>query len=198
MAEFKAFPKMPRLNRDMTICEKIDGTNGCLAILPVEELTNLYEATAVCGDSVIFVQSRKRFITPDKDNFAFARWVYDNAAEIVETLGQGRHFGEWWGAGVQRGYGLPKGDRRFSLFNVSKWEDVDLSAVPGLGTVPVLYRGPFDTGVVNFQVEKLKDRGSVAAPGFNRPEGVVVYHEAANSMFKVTCEKDHIPKGLTQ
>ncbi len=49
-----------------------------------------------------------------------------NFAQVLETSGnQGSlpatYFGEWWGSGVQRGYGLQKGDKRFSLFNVSRW-----------------------------------------------------------------------------
>lgn len=30
--EFKEFPKIPRLNREFTITEKIDGTNGCIVV----------------------------------------------------------------------------------------------------------------------------------------------------------------------
>jgi hypothetical protein len=30
--EFEAFPKIPRLKRDMVITEKIDGTNACVLI----------------------------------------------------------------------------------------------------------------------------------------------------------------------
>jgi hypothetical protein len=36
--------------------------------------------------------------------------------------------------------------------------------------------------------------GSSASPGFYRPEGVVVYHTAANELFKVTLENDEKPK----
>ena len=31
----------------------------------------------------------------------------------------GRHFGEWWGSGIQRGYGLD--EKTFSLFNAYRW-----------------------------------------------------------------------------
>lgn len=36
--------------------------------------------------------------------------------------------------------------------------------------------------------------GSVAAPGFANPEGVVIYHTAGNVLFKKTLIKDEIPK----
>jgi hypothetical protein len=37
--------------------------------------------------------------------------------------------------------------------------------------------------------------GSYAAPGYMKPEGIVVYHTAAKQMFKVTIENDEQPKG---
>jgi hypothetical protein len=66
--------------------------------------------------------SRSQYITPERDNHGFARWVQDDADELW-ALGEGRHFGEWWGSGIQRGYGLQKGEKRFSLFNVARWAD---------------------------------------------------------------------------
>ena len=209
MPEFKPFPKIPRLNRDMVVTEKIDGTNAAIHIVHYTNMNRITDnetgewtlfdddakKAIISGEYVLFVQSRTRFITPQYDNFDFAQWVEDNAAGLVDTLGEGVHFGEWWGRGIQRGYGTKH--RYFSLFNVAKWEDADLSAVPGLLTVPVLCRGLFDTNAVNFQIQRLDLLGSFAAPGFDRPEGVIVYHEAANSMFKVMCENDNLPKGLT-
>lgn len=38
--------------------------------------------------------------------------------------------------------------------------------------------------------------GSVASPGYMKPEGVVVWHTAANIGFKKTIDKDEIPKSL--
>jgi len=42
----------------------------------------------------------------------------------------------------------------------------------------------------------LRTIGSVAAPGFMDPEGIVVYLSAARSMFKVTLKGDDAPKSL--
>ncbi len=64
----------------------------------------------------MFIGSRTRWITAQDDNHGFARWVEGNKQELLK-LGAGRHFGEWWGSGIQRGYGLQKGEKRFSLFN---------------------------------------------------------------------------------
>jgi len=180
--EFEAFPKIPRLNRGMVITEKIDGTNA---------------AVVITEDGEIGAQSRNRLITPEADNYGFAGWVQRNANSLVEILGPGRHFGEWWGSGIQRKYGLTGGDKRFSLFNSARWDaEADyFDRVPGLGVVPVMYHGPFDNASVTEQVDILRTYGSVAAPGFMRPEGVVVWQAASRTMFKVTVNDDEAPKG---
>ena len=179
--EFKPWPKIARLNRDIIVTEKIDGTNA---------------AVIVTDDGEVGAQSRSRVITPEQDNFGFAGWVAGNRELLAETLGPGYHFGEWWGSGIQRGYGLAKGERRFSLFNTSRWAGVDLPGDIGLGVVPILHSGPFDQDAVTFALQDLVDDGSAAAPGFLDPEGVVVFHVAANRMFKVTIKGDEAPKGL--
>lgn len=213
MTEFTPFPKIPRLNRDMVITEKIDGCNAAVQIHRVDKMNRVSNEDGSLytlidpdhGNAIltsdeqfaVFPQSRNRFITTEYDNHGFAQWVYERADELAETLGEGTHFGEFWGGGIQRGYGLPKGEKRFSLFNTSRWNEENTASVLGLSAVPVLYEGPFDSIVVNGWVETLRQLGSFASPGFMRPEGVIVFHTAANSMFKVTCEKDEQPKGLT-
>ena len=191
--EFQAWGKTPRLNRQMVVTEKLDGTNAAVVIADRNEEHSL-GAIAVTDGYAVFAQSRKRFITPEADNYGFARWVSENAQGLVEALGPGTHFGEWWGQGIQRGYGLK--EKRFSLFNTNRWgyNDPRHEGVPGLGTVPVLYVGPFDTRLINSIVDMELDE-SYAAPGFNNPEGVVVWHDAARQSFKVLKENDDIPKG---
>lgn len=202
--EFKEFGKIPRLNRQMVITEKIDGTNGAIVIMPISHINGITNEDGTVtlydhdqrmlikrsGDHLVFAQSRSRYIDTEYDNFGFAEWIHNNADALVDTLGSGHHFGEWWGHGIQRGYGLPKGEKRFSLFNTSRWNEENTASVPGLGVVPVLHKGPFDTHVINDKVQWLKENGSLAAPGFMRPEGVIAFHVAGDLMFKVTCEKD--------
>lgn len=175
--EFLEFPKMPRLSREIIVTEKIDGTNAQIAF---DERGGMW------------VGSRSRWITPDMDNHGFARWAYENESEL-RKLGEGRHFGEWWGSGIQRGYGLEKGEKRFSLFNVSRWADERPACCH---VVPVLYRGPFTTDAAESALARLAMAGSAAAPGFMKPEGVVVFHIAGNFGFKKTLEKDDLPKSL--
>lgn len=172
--EFVEFPKIPRLTREIVITEKIDGTNACIAI----------------GEDGSFrVGSRTKWITPDDDNHGFARWAYEHKDDLMQ-LGAGRHFGEWWGSGIQRRYGL--NEKRFSLFNTHRWSE---SRPACCHVVPVLYRGLFDTTQVDYRLDDLRIGGSVAAPGFMQPEGVVVYHLAGNVGFKKTILKDEEYKG---
>lgn len=199
-SDFVEFPKIARLTRDMIITEKIDGTNACVYIDDA-------------GGGMQF-GSRTRWITPQDDNFGFAAWATAHADEL-RALGPGRHFGEWWGSGIQRGYGLPKGEKRWSLFNTSRWADRHMGdltytgdgavgPVPAKGqqfapeccyVVPVLHAGKFDTSVAEILVQDLQTVGSKAAPGFMDPEGIVVYHVQGNLSFKKTIKKDEEWKG---
>jgi len=179
---FEAWPKIARLNRGMVITEKIDGTNA---------------AVIVTEDGQVGAQSRNRLITPESDNYGFAGWVSRNSDALASTLGPGRHFGEWWGSGIQSGYGLTNGDKRFSLFNTFRWDNErdNLDMVAGLGVVPILASEDFTTEVVERVVDSLRVNGSVVAPGFMKPEGVVVFLSAARTSFKVTLKGDAAPKG---
>jgi hypothetical protein len=176
MSEFQAFPKIPRFSRDIIVTEKIDGTNAQIYIT---------------DDGDIFTGSRNRWITPENDNYGFAKWV-DGNKDLVLKLGAGRHFGEWWGLGIQRGYGLK--EKRFSLFNTSRWDENNIPE--GLYSVPVLYKGDFSTIHIDQALYNLCLNGSEASKGFMKPEGIIIYHTVGGYCFKKTIEKDHLPKGV--
>ena len=196
--EFQAWQKMSRLFRDITVTEKIDGTNACIRFAPFDENEEYPEENQLrntCGvifqdtePVVVGAQSRKRMITPDDDNFGFAKWVWNNSASLFRDLGYGNHYGEWWGAGIQRGYGMMDGlDRRFSLFNTKKWYDqAEYFETPNLGVVPVLYMGVFSELEIQKAAVRLDEYGSEASPGFRPAEGVVVYFHQANICMKYT------------
>jgi hypothetical protein len=211
MIQFEEFKKIPRLFRDCVISEKIDGTNGQILIERIDDARagdRLVGAEVAIVDRLaVYAGSRSRWITPGKqtDNHGFAGWVCANAEKLVEILGVGRHYGEWWGSRINRGYGLTNGEKRFSLFNTSKWQPVltgltlaDKPFPKGLGVVPVLYEGPFLTREVEDQLFRLRTFGSQAVPGYMNPEGVVIYHVAAGNYFKATIEDDDQPKGLAR
>lgn len=169
MNEFNQFPKISRLSREIFITEKIDGTNASIFI----------------GENGEFLTgSRTRWITPEDDNYGFSKWVHKHKDELM-SLGVGHHFGEWWGQGIQRNYNLK--EKKFSLFNVHKWEKNRPSCCD---VVPVLEHCIFDTVKIDNVLDELKFHGSIAAPGFMRPEGVVIWHTAAGIYFKKTIEKD--------
>jgi hypothetical protein len=181
--DFVGFPKIPRLFRDIVITEKIDGTNAQIVII---------DSPMAPGDNrpTILAASRSRYITKENDNHGFARWVDENQDDL-RKLGFGHHFGEWWGQGIQRNYGLK--EKRFSLFNVSKWSDANVRPLC-CHVVPVLWTGGFDMAYVRATLEDLKRNGSKAAPGFMKPEGVVVFHTRGNNLFKATIENDETGK----
>ncbi len=174
---FEAFPKIPRLNRTIIISEKIDGTNA---------------QVHVTADGEVFAGSRNRWITPENDNRGFACWVRLHEAELREGLGIGTHYGEWFGAGIQRRYGLL--EKRFSLFNTHRWKDGQRPEI--CGVVPTLYIGQFSQAAIQEALDDLRLHGSKAVPGFMNPEGIVVFMSASATMHKVLLENDELPKGL--
>ena len=176
-SEFVGFPKIPRLNREVIITEKIDGSNAAVWIS--DDMTEI----AAC--------SRTKWISPKSDNFGFASWVSQNLGELVK-LGSGLHHGEWYGVGIQRGYGLK--EKRFALFNTSRWTP---ESTPGCcQVVPVLWSGNYANMRLTEILDNLRSEGSRMVPGFTKPEGVVVFHTASGMMQKVLLEGDELPKGI--
>ncbi|MEU8086364.1 RNA ligase family protein [Micromonospora sp. NPDC049101] len=225
MSDFPSFPKIPRLHRQAVITEKVDGTNGLIDIERVAFGTGVDNPPGVytVGDYEsplgedgmprhefrIRAGSRNRWLAPGADNHGFSAWVDAHAVELSK-LGPGRHYGEWWGKGIQRGYGAP--DKAFALFNVARWFDGSLEdgeeyrkVFPKAGpcpevvtTVPVLWHGNANviTHAVQTALTTLTRFGSVLAPGFMQPEGLMVYHVAGGHYYKVLIDGDAHPKGV--
>lgn len=171
--EFQEFNSIPRIFRECVISEKIDGTNAQIFIS--DDLQTFRAG------------SRGRWITPEDDNYGFAKWAEKNREELVTGLGPGRHYGEWWGPGIQRGYGVK--EKTFSLFNSERWSDPTVRPAC-CQVVPVLWTGMFDSNVVKEVAQNLDEKGSVASPGFMRPEGVVVFLKQSRLLFKYTLDGD--------
>lgn len=170
------FPKISRFSREVIVTEKLDGKNAQIYVN--DEGTD------------IAVGSRSQWISKEKDMNGLAAWAEKNHTELLR-LGPGSHFGEWWGQGIARGgYGLK--EKRFSLFNVARWEHERPTCCQ---VVPVLWRGVFDDLPLPKIMEDLKKSGSIAAPGFMNPEGVVIFHTHNQALFKKTFEKDVEGKG---
>lgn len=198
--EFQPFEKIARLKREQIVTEKLDGTNAQIMITyeePVGDVEAYVLASFPEEEKRLFMMagSRKRWIAPEgtimhmeepvkgTDNFGFARWVQDNADELIK-LGEGRHYGEWYGKGIQRGYELD--EKRFALFNVARWGSHNPNTPACCQVVPIMegYKDP------DAAMGWLAKRGSIAVPGFMDPEGIVVYHTASRTLYKETFDHD--------
>lgn len=187
--EFHGFKKISRLTREIIITEKIDGTNG---LIYIDETNN------------IFAGSKSRWLWGNmqdeihNDNYGFAYWVKVNKEDLLK-LGCGYHYGEWMGKGIQRNYGLA--EKRFYLFNTGRWMEMPGNNPVSLDetrkfcplccrVVPILYKGIFNTSIIQSVLDELKISGSRAVNGFMNPEGIIIYHTAGNLYFKKTIIND--------
>lgn len=164
MDDFKAFPKIENMKRMyMEITQKIHGTNAQILIEDISPLKDMSMFSLKAG-------SRTRWLTPEDDNHGFCKWVEDNRNELGIKLGEGRHYGEWCGKGINVGEGLP--DKRFVLFNWHRFKDKPLP--DRVMAVPVLYVGQYSNNQINEEMDKLKEKGSRLVSGFMKPEGIVI------------------------
>lgn len=207
--EFEEFPKIPRYRRQVAVTEKIDGTNGAVVWYPAPDggphRTDIIATRDIIdrhgnnlGPYHLLAQSRGRFITPGRikpknDNYSFAQWVDDNTDELTK-LGPGKHFGEWWGYGIQRGYGQAR--KRFSLFKVNRWADDREPRPACCDVVPLI--GYVTPDLIETCINALRIGGSLAAPGYMRPEGVIIWHSQSKQYYKILLENDETPKSLQE
>ena len=169
--EFKKWDKINRLKDNMiTITEKINGTNACVIIE---------------DGKVVGCQSRNRLVKVG-DHFGFPAWVEDNAEEIV-SLGDGYHYGEWAGPGIQKN--LHKLEKKtFFLFRP------EYMLMPGcISVVPILYQGPYSEAEIKRIMFVLKpyDAGAqvdALSGKYVYAEGIVVYFHDMRQSMKLTFE----------
>lgn len=164
--DFSAWPKIQRHKDDnIVITEKMDGTNACIIL---------------DDRGVVGVQSRKRLITTENDNYGFAGWVKRNEEELLK-LGHGYHYGEWVGNGIQKNpHELDK--KYFYLFN--PWIPDD-SLPECIRRVKVLYQGANKYE----EIEKCMDKlySDATHEGY-KPEGVIVDYLLFKTKIKYTFE----------
>jgi len=161
--EFKAWVKIPRENPfNVTISEKINGTNSCIIIADGE---------------IVGVQSRKRFITPENDNYGFAAWSEKNKDELL-TMGDGYHYGEWAGLGIQKNP-LHLERKHLFLFNTFRWNENNPNRPKCCDVVPVLYQGMLMPETIPGLLEELKSKDT-------EREGVIAYYHAFRKYTKHT------------
>ena len=208
--EFQAWPKTPRLFRDIVVTEKVDGTNSAVIIqeIPADE-DYVYEGQGYVLAQVerdgstyaVAAQSRNRLITPGKttDNYGFAAFAQENAEELFDILGPGRHFGEWWGNGIGKRYvSAMEGIKGFALFNTAKHEGLHDWLSFGdqqvlIEPVHVLYQGPFSEEKIRDTLNELQKHGSWMSP-FDSAEGIVVFHTQSRQKYKITLDRNDAGK----
>lgn len=180
MGQFRKWGSTPRWHKGLTITEKIDGTNACVVIY----------------DGQVKAQSRNRMITPDNDNAGFAKWVYENAGALTDTLGYGYHYGEWFGPGIQKN---PLGveSKRFALFQATKYtteNGFDLEQVDGLETVPLLFHGQANVHTIPDVMSSMYKSHVKGADVDATPEGIIVWHKETQQKYKILLEGDAFHK----
>ena len=168
--EFEAWPKIPRdILGYVIITEKMDGTNACVVI----------EDGVIVG-----IQSRKRMLNVDKteDNYGFAGYVMQNEEKFL-ALGEGKHYGEWAGVGIQKNpHELDA--KYFYLFDVRRWGDHHVPP-EGIRVVKILHQGEYSGAIVDNVMNELKDTS--VSEGY-KPEGIIVYFPTLNKREKYTFE----------
>lgn len=173
MSEFQKFPKITRFfDQDVIVTEKIDGTNSLVFVS--EDL------------KMIKAGSRSRWITPEDDNYGFAKWVEENKDDL-KNLGPGYHYGEWWGQGIQRKYGMSV--KVFSLFNSSRWSDKQGNRPKCCDVVPLLFQGSVNDLVTRFEFPNISKAAEKYGVTFEKPEGYMIYFSKEGSYFKVPLNK---------
>lgn len=219
--QFKSWGSTPRFHKGLHITEKIDGTNAGVSVQGfsyghhvINEIPS--DAILVVDDEknveyLVRAQSRKRIITPQNDNFGFAKWVWENADGLANLLGYGYHYGEWYGEGIQKNP-LAVAGRRWALFNTWHWankgnvERFGAANIPGLTFVPVLHNeqtdGPADYKTIPRILEDLWENGSYA-DGYmtlreankmdfhvEGPEGIIVWQRETRQRYKILLHED--------
>lgn len=166
--DFKSFGKIGNIGTlFMSITQKLHGSNAQIYIYPDDK-----------GILQLKTGSRTRWIYPGDDNYGFAKFVYDNKQDFIDKLGEGRHFGEWAGPGINSGEGLK--EKTLFLFNWRRWNKILLPE--RVKTVPVLYTGKISIQEIEKVMENLKLNGSAIVPGYMKPEGIVI--EIAGNYYK--------------
>lgn len=160
-SNFVEFNKIENFDKlTMVITQKIHGT--CAQILIKK--TDL-------GEFIFKVGSKNRWLSEENDNYGFCAWCNKNKEILIEFLGEGRHYGEWCGPGINSGEGLK--ERTLVLF--AWYNNTKEIPLPNIKFVPVLQeRTYFSVLKISDVMYDLKENGSRLVEGYMNPEGVVI------------------------
>jgi len=159
---------------NIVITEKMDGSNCGIRIV---------------DGWIVGIQSRNRAIMPSHngnqcDNFGFAAWVFQNYDELL-CLGNGYHYGEWCGPGIQKNPHKLE-EKEWFLFNTFRPADTLPMCV---NQVPVLYEGVNDKDEIDAVYRELWFRATEIDERI--PEGIIIYgHQSKARMKRTYAYKD--------
>lgn len=183
---FKAYPKTVRLEAEtITISEKIDGTNGLIFVSKGNESEKMY----------VKAGSRSKWLVDDGskswDNHGFGAWVKENETELL-NLPAGMHYGEWYGKGINSGYGMT--ERKFMLFNKKRYSELeDLPSCVELETILEENVSIDDLTSVLYELRrKMTLQGSYHVPtciNGKMVEGVILRFKLAGKIYKEVWNK---------
>lgn len=173
LENFTSWGKTPRAGskgETIVVMEKMDGSNCGIHIK---------------DDTIVGIQSRNRSISPNadgnqNDNFGFARWVHENQEELLK-LGDGSHYGEWCGEGIQKNPHKLVGKHWFLFSNPFR----PVETLPEcVSKVPVLYVGDDSDEIMRIFVKLYTDSKE---QGY-KAEGIIVYYPKQKRREKITFE----------
>ncbi len=83
----------------------------------------------ITKEGIVLAQSRNNVITPDNDNFGFAKFV-DHYAQVFRDLFQKDDhdvivYGEWCGNGIQKGVAVSELEKMWVMFDMYRINDED-------------------------------------------------------------------------
>ena len=110
----------PKKIIEFTGTVKLHGTNASVVVRTKPDMT--YD---------FYAQSRNNVITPENDNLGFAKFAEENQGIFVSIPNfmcgeEIALFGEWCGAGIQKGVGISQVEKMFVIFAVKiddEWVD---------------------------------------------------------------------------
>lgn len=164
------------------ITEKIDGTNAHILIGP---------------DDTFKTFSRTREITPEDDNYGFAKWAYSRKETLIQVFSKEgeevRIYGEWYGPGIAPKCAYNITEPRFALFSAPLDRAGDFSILHRVDIVPTLYTGEYSKDIVDKVMQTLQEHGSYISKGFMRPEGIVIHFLEQDERYKRTFVQESKP-----
>lgn len=118
------FKKLPSIEQLHTIAREAlkYGKAGNIKYAAKIKLHGTNAAVIVTRDKRVLCQKRTGLITPEKDNFDFAKWVDKNKEYFLENFWNGIAdtyvHGEWAGVGIQKSDAVSQCPKNFYIFMV--------------------------------------------------------------------------------